>query len=240
VAAAPYNHTWHANAHTSWSGCVMDRQRSTGTPATATYTSAGFRTAAAMDYDKANTQPDSATPDTQFPAANPNNCPAATVSALGDPATNAAYWTDLSAKIDAMVSAGSTNQAIGVAHGWQMVTPGKPYSTPGVPANTTRYIILFSDGLNTMNRWWGDGSTELTSDDTKIDNRQTDACAAAKADGVVIYTIFLDIAGTHGSSGPLQTCASDSKKFFKLTSNSAVVTTFDQIAQEITNVRVSM
>ena len=232
--AGPYTHTWHANAHSSWSGCVMDRQRITGSPATQTYTTAGFRTAAAIDYDLANTQPDSATPDTQFPAANPNNCPAAKVSKLGYD------WTALGTQITSMVSAGSTNQAIGVAHGWQMVTPGKPYDTPGVPANTTRYIILFSDGLNTMNRWWGDGSTEGTTEDGYIDDREKAACAAAKADGVVIYTIFLDIGGTKGDSKPLEACASDSKKYFALTSNSAVVSTFDQIAQEITNVRVSM
>jgi len=234
AAAAPFTHTWTANSHSSWSGCVMDRQRSTGTPATQTYTSAGFRTAAAIDYDESNTQPDSATPDSQFPAANPNNCPAAKVSKLGYD------WTALGTQIDDMVSAGSTNQAIGVAHGWQMVTPGKPYDTPGVPANTTRYIILFSDGLNTMNRWWGDGSTEGTTQDGYIDQREKDTCDKAKADGVVIYSIFLDIGGTHGNSAPLLYCASDSKKYFALTSNSAVVTTFDQIAQEITNVRVSM
>jgi hypothetical protein len=97
---------------------------------------------------------------------------------------------------------------------------------------------MLSDGLNTQDRWWGDGSTEGSTEDGYIDQREKDTCDHAKADGVIIYTIFLDIAGTHGDSAALLYCASDPTKYYDLTSNSAVVTTFNQIAQQITNVRV--
>jgi len=74
------------------------------------------------------------------------------------------------------------------------------------------------------------------------DGRMTEAgmrvIDAAKADGVVIYTIFLDIGGTHGNSAPLRYCATDATKYYDLTTTSAVVGTFKQIAQQITNVRV--
>jgi hypothetical protein len=221
-------HAWVSNAHSTWSGCVMDRQRS----GIQTMTTAGLRTAAITDYDTSNTQPSSTTPDSQFPAENPASCPAATVTALGY------VWTTLDTQIDAMAPGGSTNQAIGVEHGWQMLTPGAPYTTPTVPANTARYIILLSDGLNTQNRWWGDGSTEGSTQDGYIDTREKNTCDAAKADGVIIYTIFLDIGGAHGDSAPLLYCASDSSKYFDLTSTTGVVTAFNQIAEQITNVRV--
>jgi hypothetical protein len=107
-----------------------------------------------------------------------------------------------------------------------------------VPANTSRFIILLSDGLNTQDRWWGNGSTEGTSDDAKIDDREKKTCDAAKADGITIYSIYLNIGGD-AESAPLSYCASDSSKYFELTTTSAVVTTFNQIAQQITNVRVS-
>ena len=61
---------------------------------------------------------------------------------------------------------------------------------------------------------------------------------AAKADGVIIYSIFLNVGGG-GNSAPLSYCATDSTKYFMLTTTNAVVTTFNQIAQQITNVRVS-
>ena len=64
-------------------------------------------------------------------------------------------------------------------------------------------------------------------------------CTAAKAAGIVIYSIFVDLNGTQGNSSVLQNCATDSSKYFDLTSSNAIITTFNQIAQEITAVRVS-
>ena len=72
----------------------------------------------------------------------------------------------------------------------------------------------------------------------KIDGRMKLACDNAKKDGVVIYTIFLNLGGK-GDSSALQYCASDSTKYFGITSNGAVVTAFEQIGKDITNVHVS-
>ena len=60
-------------------------------------------------------------------------------------------------------------------------------------------------------------------------------CTNAKAAGVVIYTIFVDLNGTQGNSTVLQNCATDSSKYFDLTTSSSIITTFNQIAQEITS-----
>lgn len=206
-----WNHVWVPSAHSTWNGCLMDRKQS---------------------YDIANTNPGAA--NTLFPAENNQYCGSATVTPLGY------NWTNLSSQITAMSAYGATNQAIGIAHGWQTISEGSPYGAPAVPDDTTRYIIFFSDGLNTMNRWWGDGSTENTTADGYIDAREKAACDAAKADGIVIYSIYVNVGNASGSgnSAPLQYCASDPTKYFALTTTSGVVTTFNQIAQQITNVRV--
>jgi Flp pilus assembly protein TadG len=206
-----WTHAWVKNAHSTWGGCIMDRDK-------------------ASDYDISNTAP--STTAKGFPAVNPSNCLDVTVKPLGY------TWTDLTAKIDEMAPNGSTNQPIGMAHGWQTLTNSTPYSPGALPANTSRYIIILSDGLNTQNRWWGDGSTEGTTEDGYIDDRMDKVCDAAKADGITVYSIFLHI-GSSGNSAPLLNCATDSSKYFDLTSTSAVVTTFQQIGQSITNVRVS-
>jgi hypothetical protein len=182
------------------------------------------------DYDISNTAP--STTAKGFPATNPEDCLGTTVMSLGYD------WTALTNKIDAMAPNSATNQPIGMAHGWQTLTNATPYSPGAVPANTSRYIIILSDGLNTKNRWWGNGSSTGTADTDLIDDRMDKTCAAAKADGVTVYSIFLHI-GTSGDSAPLLNCASDSTKYFDLTSTDAVVTTFQQIGQSITNVRVS-
>ena len=206
-----YTHTWRVNSHSSWGGCIMDRDK--------TY-----------DYDISNTAPN--TTAKGFPAANPTNC-------LSNPVTNLSYdWTALGTQIDNMAPNANTNQAIGVAHGWQTMTNTDPYNPGSVPANTSRYIIILSDGQNTRDRWWGNGSTEGTVEDGYIDAREKATCDAAKADGITIYSIFLNVGGG-GNSAPLSYCATDSTKYFMLTTTNAVVTTFNQIAQQITNVRVS-
>jgi hypothetical protein len=149
-------------------------------------------------------------------------------------------WSDLTTKVDKMQASGSTNQAIGVAHGWEMLTSGGPYGTPALPDNTSRYIILFSDGLNTQNRWWGDGHTEGTPEDDKIDDRMDKVCSAAKADGVIIFTVYVHTGTGAAQSDPLQNCASDSSKYYNLTSSSQISAAFADITKKITNVRVSM
>jgi Flp pilus assembly protein TadG len=214
-SAKNYPHTWVANRTGTWDGCIMDRE---------------WKPAASTDYDETNTTPSSGY--TNFPAENNQYCAVATVTPLGY------NWTTLSNQITAMTAYGATNQAVGFEHGWQTLTPGLPYGTPSVPANTSRYIIILSDGLNTEDRWWGNGSTESTTQDGNIDTRMNAVCTAAKADGIIVYSIYVNIGGTDGNSAPLQNCASDSSKYFALTTTNGVVTAFAQIAEQITNVRV--
>ena len=57
--------------------------------------------------------------------------------------------------------------------------------------------------------------------------------------GFIIYTIFVDLSGTQGNSTVLQNCATDSSKYFDLTTSGAIVTDLQPIAQQITNLRVS-
>ncbi|MBS0274081.1 MAG: hypothetical protein JSR55_06700 [Proteobacteria bacterium] len=210
----PYNHNWVVNSHSTWRGCIMDRDQS----------------------DDVN----DATPGTKFPAENSDSCPLAPVFPMTSPlpATQtdmAAMFTNVGAAIDAMVANGGTNQTIGLAHGMQTLVSGLPYSAPALPANTTRYIILLSDGLNTMDRWYGNGSSQSSS----VDSRMSAACTNAKSQGFVIYTIFLDLNGTQGNSSVLQNCATDSSKYFDLTTTGSVITTFNNIAQQITQLRVA-
>jgi len=228
-----WNHTWQINNRNTWTGCVVDRQRQD----MQTMTPTGPRVVAATNYDSSNSQPVTGTPDTLFPAGNPSTCVASSVLAF--PATwSASQWTTLKDHVTAMDAGGSTNQAIGAAHGWQMLTTGNPYGTGTIPENVTRVMILFSDGLNTQNRWWGDGQTENTTEDGYIDARTAATCTAAKANDVVIYAIYLHI-GSNGNSATLQNCASSTDRYYDLTSSAQVKEAFKDIAQKITNLRVS-
>ena len=201
-----YKHTWVSNAHSSWSGCIMDRNQ---------------------DYDVQNTSPGGSS--TNFPAENAASCPPATVMGLSYD------WSSLNSKVDSMAAQGSTNQTVGLAWGWQALTQGDPLRAPPLPKHTARYMILLSDGLNTQDRWHGDGANHSTS----VDDRMAKVCDNVKADGAVVYTIFVDLNGTQGNSSVLQNCASDSSKYFDLTTSGQIISTFQAIAHEIVQLRVA-
>ena len=222
-----YGCNWVAtdSDHSTWSGCVMDRDQ---------------------NYDVQNTLPTTGTTATLFPAA-PGGLysqPGFTSTNVGCPTKligetdvlNSTGWTNLNNTVTNMTAAGATNQAIGLAWGWMLMTPGSPIVDPGtLPANTQQIIILLSDGLNTVDRWTGNGS----GDDPGSDARMAQVCSNVKAAGITIYTVFVDLNGAQGNSAVLQSCASDAGKYFDLTSAGAIVTAFNQIGQQITNLRVA-
>src|SRR5262249_4447564 len=154
------------------------------------------------DYDIQNTTPTSST--TNFPAENAASCPPGTLGTLSYD------WTNLSTQVDAMVAQGSTNQPIGLAWGWQALTDGNPLNAGTLPDDTQQVIILLSDGLNTQDRWYGNGSAQSSS----VDGRMNSLCTAVKAAHIMVYTVFVDLNGTQGNSTVLQNCASDSSKYY--------------------------
>jgi Flp pilus assembly protein TadG len=203
-----YTHTWTTNNKSTWNGCVTDR---------------------AQSYDTNNTTPTSGNISTMMVAENSPSCVVATLMGLSY------NWTNLSNEVDSMIATGSTNQTIGLAWGWQAQSQGVPLSAPALPANTQQVIILLSDGLNTQDRWYGDGSNQSS----QVDSRMALTCTNAKAAGYIIYTVFVDLNGTQGNSTVLQNCASDSTKYFDLTSSDQIITTFNAIGEQITNLRVA-
>jgi Flp pilus assembly protein TadG len=203
-----YSHTWVANAKSTWTGCVTDR---------------------AQNYDTMNTTPTTTNTNTLMVAENSPSCVSATLLGLSY------NWTTLSNEVDSMVANGSTNQTIGLVWGWQAQSQGAPLSAAVLPANTQQIMILLSDGLNTQDRWYGNGSDQST----QVDARMALACTNAKAAGFTVYAVFVDLNGTQGNSSVLQNCATDSTKYFDLTSSSQIISTFNQIGEQITNLRVS-
>lgn len=204
---------WHVD-HSTWNGCVTDRGNASG-PDTSN------------NYDAMNTPPSSTT-SSQFLAEQYSPCPTAIMPLSYN-------WTNLGNKVDAMVAGGGTNQTIGLVWGWHALSAGAPLSAGSPPANTTRYIIILSDGLNTQDRWYGNGVNQST----QVDGRMNAVCTNAKADGIIIYALFVDIGGTQGNSTVLQNCATDASKYYDLTSASQINAAFAAIGQQITNLRVA-
>jgi len=204
TTGAPYTHNWISNSTNGWNGCVTDRDQ---------------------NYDIASTAATTATAATLYPAEQYSMCPVSMVGLSYD-------WTSLKSKIDSMTPNGNTNQAIGLAWGWQTLLQTSPFPAPAESPNYNyiKAIILLSDGLNTENRW--------TTTQSDIDARQATLCSAVKATGIVLYTIQVNTSGDPTSS-VLQNCASSSDKFFMLTSSTQVLTAFDTISTQLKKLRIS-
>ncbi len=197
--------TWKPASHDTWNGCVTDRDH---------------------PHDRLNTTPNPGDTNTLFVAEQFGSCPVALVALTYD-------WIALKNKVDSMTSKGNTNQNIGLAWAWQTLSEGGPLTVPPIPNDgiqTKKVIILFTDGLNTQNRW--------NENQAQIDAHQKITCKNAKDAGIIIYTVQVNTGGDPESK-MLKECATDPSKFFHLKSANQVVATFDQIGTELAKVRVA-
>ncbi|MBN8961566.1 MAG: pilus assembly protein [Rhizobiales bacterium] len=223
--------TWTPLDHSKWNGCVMDRDQ---------------------DYDIKNTAPspgDTNAVSTLFPAqeymqGSTNYCKTTSTPYLQPimPMTN--NWTTLKQAIDNMNPTGGTNQAIGVAWGWQSLsTTNGPIAAPAKDANYVYqdYLVILSDGLNTQDRWpsYGNGNTQYTCNGQLcIDARQKKLCDAIKANNITVFTIQVNINNIDPKSAILQDCATDGN-FQMITSSDQTADAFNNILSQIAKLRIS-
>jgi Flp pilus assembly protein TadG len=214
-------------SHNQWNGCVADRGLSSGP--------------ASQNYDQNVTAPGS-TAASKFPADQDDNCPAQMMGLSYN-------WTAMNNLVDSMSPAGSTNQPIGLVWAWQSLVGGGPLTAPAKDSNYkyTDVIILMSDGLNTQNRWDGNGSSVSTDVDKRMydaSNNGAGTCANIKNAGVTLYTIQVNTGGD-ALSTIMQNCAgspekfSDITKFFQVTTASGLGTVFNSIGTNLTQLRVA-
>ena len=224
------------NPISNWTGCITDRTQS---------------------YDETGDAPGS-TIATLFPAnqyyenstsyCNPNAS-----TSLETVIPMSYSWSTLKTAVNAMQPTGGTDQSVGLAWAWQSLLQTGPIPAPAEDPNTTynRVIILLSDGLNTEDRWpaYGDGSTQNTNSSGVgyIDARQAAQCQniknATDSAGKPMYTIYTIQVNTSSPADPastvLKNCASDSSKFFMLTSSTQIATTFTTIGTALSQLRVA-
>ena len=216
-----YEHAWIKNAHSTWNGCVTDRGSST-----APGTSSG--------NDQKTTAPSTGDATTLFMADQYSLCAPKMMGLSYN-------WSSMTTVVNGLTPNGSTNQPIGLVWGWQSLVGGGPLTAPAQDSGYTyqQVIILLSDGLNTQDRWYGDGTTTNTSVDGRMYNTAgTGTCSNIKAAGITIYTVQVNTGGDPTST-LLQNCASTSDKFFLLTSANQIITTFQKIGTALSQLRIA-
>lgn len=208
-------------SHNQWNGCVADRGGNNGPTG--------------QNYDQNVTAPGNSA-QSKFPADQSDNCPVQMKGLSYD-------WTAMNNLVDSMSPAGSTNQPIGLVWAWQSLVGGGPLAAPSKDSNYNykEIVILMSDGLNTENRWYGNGSSASTQVDKRMydaSNNGSGTCANIKATGVTIYAIQVNTGGDP-TSAIMRNCASSSDKFFEVKVAGNLGTVFTAIGTNLTKLRVA-
>ena len=150
-------------------------------------------------------------------------------------------WTAMNTLVDNLYPLGATNQPIGLVWGWQSLVGGGPLTMPPKDSSYTynSTIVLLSDGLNTLDRWYGNGSSTNTSVDQRMyESVAIGTCANIKASGVTIYTVQVNTGGDPRST-LLQNCASGTDKFWMVTTANGIGTVFNQIGTSLSKLRIA-
>ncbi|MEI8153107.1 MAG: pilus assembly protein TadG-related protein [Hyphomicrobiales bacterium] len=190
---------WTPKPHSAWNGCVNDRDQ---------------------NNDVTNTPTMPGSPATLFRADQAANCPAAMMPLSED-------WAALNAKIDTMTPAGNTNVTIGLAWGFQLISPIEPFNAPTPAPDLEKVIIILTDGLNTQNRWSSTASV--------IDARTQKVCDNVKAANIKLYTVRV----IDGDATLLRGCATKPEMYYDVQQAVQLNSAFGSIAQNLANLRIT-
>ena len=164
----------------------------------------------------------------------------------------------LNSEIGQMVAIGDTNLAMGLQWGWLTLSPAAPfgdgvaYNTP----NTSKIIVFLTDGYNStaaandsdssfysgigyiwQNRIGVTASASQNQRNAALDSRTALICSNIKADGIVVYTVRIDVSGV--SPTVLQNCATSPSDFYDVPNVGNLDAAFQQIAGQIGKLRIA-
>lgn len=173
------------------------------------------------------------------------------------PLTN--LMSTVKSSITAMVAEGGTNIHMGAIWGWRVLSPTAPF-TEGVPYDegASKVMIVMTDGQNYASQWgnfngayyysaygwpyngrlggvgWSNSATI-----SEMDKRTKLSCKHAKEAGIEIYTVGLSISANSSSGKMLTDCASNAGHAYFPSSPADLVSTFETIANQLSDLRIS-
>jgi Flp pilus assembly protein TadG len=152
----------------------------------------------------------------------------------------------LGTRVDSMNADGWTNITLGAQWGLETLTANTPFNQTGTAANTERFMILLTDGMNTKDRWAGvheaTGSAAIEARMNKDTQGMCDAITersvpeAAKTLKIKLYTVLV----IDGNETLLKSCASSPDMYRKVKDAGQLESVFKQIANEIGKVSLTM
>lgn len=151
-----------------------------------------------------------------------------------------ALTTDLDsvrAASNSMIPTGATNITIGLVTGLATLRADTPFGAQSATDTfTNKFVIVFTDGHNTQNRFKGNGF-DKNAESPQVDARFSKACDNARSSArAVIFTVGIG----DGANDLLRSCATDpAAYYFPISSASQIGAAFEAILGQITKIRTS-
>ncbi len=187
-----------------------------------------------------------------------NPCPSAEIMPLSS------NKTALHAAINGLTTGGSTAGQIGVAWGWYMVSPNfgylfpaasqpKDYGEVHLGQEVLKVVIIMTDGqfntvyfdgVNSQSSTSGSGTSNYKINQNATNgNPYTQAetlCDNMKAEGVIVYTVGLEISSSTAVTDLMNNCATSADHVYLPESGTELKQAFKDIAVQVSNLRISM
>ena len=172
------------------------------------------------------------------------SCPTSSIMALSSDRSA------LKTKIESFTAFGGTAGHIGTAWGWYLLTRSwnsvwgvSPAPALAGDSRTIKAMLIMTDGL--FNTSYKTGSASAVA--TQVDDSYADfaaICAAAKAEGILIYTVAYGLSaepepGRSRARDALRACANSPADAFDVELGADLVGTFRKIADQLLSVRLT-
>lgn len=182
--------------------------------------------------------------------ANINTCPGAAIVPLSTDRAS------LKSTIDGLSATGATAGQIGAAWGWYMLSPNFAYLWPTAsqPAAYTqmdvlKVMVFMTDGdfntaycnnvLSNDSNGWNSQQINCNATNGNPTTQAQSICTAAKAKGVIIYTVGFQVSSGSTAETFIKNCATDADHVYLPTSGTLLKDAFAAIGRDITKLRLS-
>jgi Flp pilus assembly protein TadG len=157
--------------------------------------------------------------------------------------------TVLSNAVNGLTAGGLTYIPAGLMWGWRTLSDSEPYTEGEGPTNAAaknikKYVVLMTDGLNTMERNPGtpylvyNGDNNGNFNTTASDNLMLEICKNIKDSGTFVFTIGFKLQQA-SMKAKMEKCASSPENYYDASSNAQLSSADQSIAKHISSVHLS-
>lgn len=146
-------------------------------------------------------------------------------------------------KVNSLYPGGHTYIPGGLIWGWRTLSSMEPFSEGADPTEAEqkrirKYIVVMTDGVNTMRKRYGDADLEVSGNPSVANARTLDVCENVKADGIDIFSIAFQV-NDSTTQNMLRNCASDPSNYYDASDPAQLSAAFRSIGSKVASVRLS-